>query len=144
MKKFKDRVCIDCNGLYTPTGPAAKRCPVCAKAVRLANARRNTQRHRIKNGLVQKPGVGKGGNQKYSKDNPQYKNGSRFFQNNRNRIHDEVRYCERCGKDLKYVGSEYWCIHHRDHNRDNNTRDNFELLCKSCHQIEHECIRALQ
>jgi len=144
MKKFKDKVCPDCGVLFTPTGPSAKRCSTCARSIRRYKARVNTQAYRVRHGLVQKPGVGKGGNQLKGSDNPMYKNGSRYFQNTRELIRTERRYCERCGKDLLNVGQHYWCVHHRDHNRDNNTDDNYELLCKRCHQLEHECGKNLQ
>ena len=34
-----------------------------------------------------------------------------------------------------------WTTHHRDHNHQNNPKDgqNWELLCKRCHQVEHKC-----
>ena len=34
-------------------------------------------------------------------------------------------------------------VHHKDHNRKNNVESNFELLCKRCHQVEHECWKNL-
>lgn len=34
-------------------------------------------------------------------------------------------------------------MHHKDHNRKNNREENFELLCKRCHQVEHECWKNL-
>ena len=48
-----------------------------------------------------------------------------------------IRYCERCSKDLLNATHYEWCIHHKDYNRFNNVEENFELLCKSCHQKEH-------
>jgi 5-methylcytosine-specific restriction endonuclease McrA len=40
---------------------------------------------------------------------------------------------------LLNVNSKQWVVHHRDHNHANNVDSNFELLCKSCHQKEHDC-----
>lgn len=46
-------------------------------------------------------------------------------------------YCARCG-EWHEKNSEF-LIHHKDHDRTNNTRHNLELVCKRCHQVEHEC-----
>ena len=34
----------------------------------------------------------------------------------------------------------YPVIHHKDRNRTNNSKDNLEVLCKSCHKKEHKTI----
>jgi ribosomal protein S27AE len=39
--------------------------------------------------------------------------------------------CERCGS-TSFLGQ-----HHRDRNRENNSKDNIETLCASCHRKEH-------
>lgn len=39
--------------------------------------------------------------------------------------------CELCGSD------KYMCIHHKDGNRENNSLDNLQCLCKKCHQKHH-------
>lgn len=76
--------------------------------------------------------------------NPKYKNGIGFFMRASRIYKDSQRYCERCGKDLKDAGKYLWCVHHRDHDRTHNTGDNFELLCKRCHQLEHSCTQQLK
>ena len=63
--------------------------------------------------------------------------GIKYFEKRRKEIHEERRYCERCGKDLLHVSSSFWCVHHKDENRANNVDDNFELVCKRCHSQEH-------
>jgi hypothetical protein len=68
-----------------------------------------------------------------------WSNGISFFEKKRREIRDTRRYCERCDKDLKDVGQYHWCVHHKDHDRTNNKLENFELLCKRCHQLEHDC-----
>lgn len=73
------------------------------------------------------------------KDNPQYKNGVGFFSRKREEIKERIGKCERCGKDLTYASHYEWCVHHKDHNHFNNSEDNYELLCKRCHQLEHHC-----
>jgi hypothetical protein len=45
----------------------------------------------------------------------------------------KARICERCGS------RKYMLIHHKDENRYNNDIENLEVLCKRCHQIEHNC-----
>lgn len=86
---------------------------------------------------AKKPGVGKGGNQKYGTDHPGYTNGISFYISYSKNICTERSYCERCGKDLrKAVRGTYHC-HHRDHDRQNNDESNFELLCSPCHTEEH-------
>lgn len=54
--------------------------------------------------------------------------------------------CNRCGateQELRErLGSRIRCLvlHHKDGNHDNNSPDNWEILCKKCHQ-EHHSIR---
>ena len=42
--------------------------------------------------------------------------------------------CTNCGelKDIKFL-----CVHHIDHDRSNDSFDNFKVLCKKCHQDHH-------
>jgi hypothetical protein len=70
-----------------------------------------------------------------------YKDGSYTYETIRGELRQEIRYCERCDKDLLEAKHHNWVIHHRDHNHFNNERSNLELLCKSCHQIEHDCVK---
>jgi hypothetical protein len=100
--------------------------------------------YRARKGIIKCPGVGKGGNQKHGADNPQYKNGSRYYQNNRRVILKEREFCERCGEYLVDLGPQMWVVHHKDHDRTNNVYENFELLCKRCHQVEHKCWEAFE
>jgi hypothetical protein len=60
-----------------------------------------------------------------------------YFNKRRGKILKERRHCNRCNKDLWNVSRYDWCVHHVDHNRENNVDSNFELLCKRCHQSEH-------
>lgn len=39
--------------------------------------------------------------------------------------------CELCGSD------RHMCIHHKDGNRENNSLENLQCLCKKCHQKHH-------
>lgn len=146
MPKFGTRMCEieDCSTWFVPTGPAAKYCSICAIQIKLRKGRNNMQQYRIRHGLLKKPGVGKGGNNAKGVDDSQHKNGIGYFMSVRHKIKLDRRYCEDCKKDLINAGRYEWVIHHRDHDRSNNEDDNFELLCKRCHQIEHECHKAFE
>ena len=141
--KFKDKTCLICSEVYSPTGRCSKYCKPCAKAKWKDKAKEYTQAYRIRKGLIEKPGVGKGGNVKRGELHHSFKSGIGCnFQNVRREIKDRKRFCERCNKDLLEVTRYEWCLHHIDHDRSNNIESNFELLCKRCHQIEHECHKA--
>lgn len=73
------------------------------------------------------------------KENPQYKYGAGEFTRIRAELKEKIGKCERCGKDLQNVGHYEWVVHHKNHNHYDNSEGNFELLCKRCHQLEHEC-----
>lgn len=76
------------------------------------------------------------------KDSPCYKNGIGEFIRFRKSLKQKV--CNRCGKDLTNVSRYEWCVHHKNHDRNCNRIDNFEVLCKRCHQLEHGCVNKLQ
>lgn len=42
--------------------------------------------------------------------------------------------CERCGydKEMRILG-----VHHKDRNHKNNDLENLEVLCPTCHSLEH-------
>lgn len=41
--------------------------------------------------------------------------------------------CNRCGiEDVRVL-----LVHHEDRNRENNELENFEILCRNCHALEH-------
>lgn len=42
--------------------------------------------------------------------------------------------CNRCGYDKNVAGL---AVHHIDHNRANNDLSNLEVICGTCHHIEH-------
>lgn len=142
MAVFKERKCEVCTNFFTPKGPAGRFCEVCSEQKRLDAARRGTMNYRIRNGLVQNSGVGKGGANKRGSEDTQFETGIAYFMKSRKKIKEERRFCERCSKDLLGANRWQWVIHHKDHDRTNNIDENFELLCKRCHQIEHECHKA--
>ena len=71
-------------------------------------------------------------------ENPQYKYGAGVFVRKRAEIKERIGKCERCGKDLTNAGHYEWCVHHKNHNHYDNSEGNYELLCKKCHQLEHQ------
>lgn len=147
MPKFKERQCSlkDCENSFTPTGPAAKFCYTCAESKRREAARRGSYTYKVRNNLIQKPGVGSGNNNAKGIKDSQYKTGIASFQTEkRAELKKSIDKCQRCEKDLSDAGRYEWCVHHKDHDRTNNEYDNLELLCKRCHQIEHECHKAFE
>ena len=131
---FKQKPCAFCGDEYSPTGRNSK---FCSGKCKYQDQRKRYHEKRAAEGNP----VGKsGGNYgRTGKDHWAWKHGLRFFTQIRNKIREERRYCERCQKDLKDVTQFHWCVHHKDHDRTNNNIENFELLCKRCHQLEHNC-----
>lgn len=74
---------------------------------------------------------------KYGNENPNYKNGIMIYRREAHRLLGNT--CNRCGSDNNIV------VHHKDENRNNNPLDgsNWEILCKRCHQLHHNCIDKL-
>lgn len=142
-RKLKDKKCLRCEQMFSPTGSNTKYCELCRIEHRREEDTKYQYAYKMLKGQIQNPGVGKGGMIKGGKDHPSYINGiGSDFQNQRKRIKEERRYCQRCNKDLLEATRYQWCMHHIDHDRTNNVESNFELLCKRCHQIEHECHKA--
>lgn len=90
------------------------------------------------------PGVGKGGAPHRGVNHPLFKHGRYTYETLRPEIKAEIGKCERCSVDLHEATHYMWVIHHKDHNPYNYSKDNLELLCKRCHQIEHECWKAFE
>jgi hypothetical protein len=137
MVSFPTRICIRCYKSYTPTGPAQKVCVLCKEDNKRETMRRVMKAYRLRQGHI--INVGSGGTNDIGQDDSQYKTGIRYFMRRRRQIKAERRYCERCGKDLQDASHAQWNVHHRDHDRTNNTDNNFELLCVKCHRREHHC-----
>jgi len=93
--------------------------------------------------LGHRVGVGKGGANAVGKADDQYRNGICYFRRRRHEIRAERKNCERCGKNLTDAKAGEWAVHHRDRDRSNNADANLELLCKRCHQLEHNCQASL-
>lgn len=133
--------CNQCGCDFNGKGPASLYCEGCQPIIKLKQkerARQATDRWKIKHGLLKSPGVGSGNAQPVGVDSPYFRHGYHVGERLRPQIKAR-RYCERCNSDLATVSRWHWVVHHRDHNHCNNVIDNLELLCKRCHQIEHEC-----
>ena len=136
---MKEKTCEVCGCTYAARGTASRYCLPCAKERARIASRTGSYAHKLRNGMINKPGVGSGGNQDGS-NNHQYKHGlyTSFYTEGKQMLLD-IGHCERCHKDLTEAKSSEWCVHHRDHDRTHNVRSNYELLCKRCHQLEHNC-----
>lgn len=73
-----------------------------------------------------------------------YQKGKYVNETIRREFRNEHRYCEQCKTDLLNANRWQWVLHHKDHNHFNNDPSNWQLLCKRCHQIEHECWLAFE
>jgi hypothetical protein len=136
----KLKPCSICTNLYKPEGNCSKYCINCKPNAIKNRGKLAMRMYRTNNG---KPfGVGKGGRNKLASEDNQYKTGIRFFMRYRHTMRKEIRYCQRCSEDLETAKLGYWCVHHKDYDRTNNKIDNFELLCKKCHQIEHHGLKS--
>lgn len=129
--------CELCGTIFQPTGPAARFCPDHSAQRRKAATTRSWKKYQSTH--LQNPGVGKGGANRKYQDDENFIHGIAWFKRNRERLRRDRRFCERCSKDLMNAGKGRWAVHHRDHDRTNNVESNWELLCKRCHQLEHDC-----
>lgn len=136
MANFKSKPCKICGDEFTPHSPCAFYCDVCRPKALHEIQKRADQRYRLRKGV--RP-VGSGGTTQCGPGNPAWIDGRGIFHRMRKVVKAEVSACERCGVDLSNAGRYHWCVHHKDHNRANNDRDNLILLCKRCHQVEHRC-----
>jgi len=124
----KDKVCARCRNVFTPPLARERYCATCRIAVNLKR--------------IQEGRPGSGGNQRGAKNN-MWKGGYTSFRQVKLESLNGVYVCERCGENLqeKIASGKkgLWAVHHKDRDRNNPALENLELLCKRCHQIEHEC-----
>lgn len=113
--------CANCLATYMPTGNCAKYCKACQPKMKKLKS----------SAYHQKTYVRRGYNQARSNNNA-WKGGIGIY---RELCTKDA--CERCGSKKNLL------VHHKDGNRYNNNPLNLERLCKRCHQIEHNCWKAL-
>mgnify|MGYP001594673155 CR=1 FL=1 len=134
MKKY---ICVKCSASGLTAGKYQKYCPDCVVDANKEAIKRWHYKHGILNGL------GSGG--KLGEDNQNYKHGRSVFRRWAQEKLKQLSYCcERCGNKIDVSVRGTWAGHHKDHDSTNNIRENLEVLCKRCHQVEHECWRAFQ
>jgi len=120
------RVCIKCKGeIPVHKYSNAKYCSDKCRNAFVA------YKHAVKIGKIKLPGVGSGGAQE-GKANHQFKTGIGTYSKKAFEYYGKV--CNRCSSVDKLL------VHHKDENRANNSMNNLEVLCKSCHQ-NHHCVR---
>lgn len=141
---FKIKLCVNCGCEFTPKGPAGKYCESCPPKTSTSEYKRAaTARHRKK--LGHEVGVGSGNSSKNrGRTHSQYKNGWTSYKELGRKLKESLQKCQRCEKDLTLATKWQWVCHHKDHDRTNSDVSNLEILCKSCHQIEHECWKAFE
>lgn len=131
MKRFKPRSCRACHDIYQPAGPAAKYCDPCGQFRRDVQIWTSHRRKTLSRGG--KIGVGSGGMNKGSAG-VHIKMYRKVFLDTLYEIQNGQ--CWTCAESFS---KELLLVHHLDHDRHNNVIENLELVCKRCHQIEHEC-----
>lgn len=138
MKTFNNRLCEECTNLYIPTGPAARFCSSCS----VIKKKESRERERIK----RNSGIGSGNSPtNRGTSHPNYKNGIGMYKKIRNLLlAKQGNVCARCETPIDSTKPHSFCGHHKDHDRTNNSQDNIEVICKRCHQIEHECWKAFE
>lgn len=141
-EKLGIRVCCFCGEDYKPAGPAQESCTKCRELVKNIDRQVSMDITRYKKFKTYES-IGKGNVQGSGKYHHSYKNGLGLYQKIGRDLKESIGFCERCGKDLSDAGKGCWCTHHKDKDRSNNSIDNLELLCKRCHQLEHDCINNL-
>jgi hypothetical protein len=135
MKIYLPKSCANCQETYTPTGPNSR---FCSRTCKSKDSWQKERKRREDSGITMQSQGGNYG--RTGKDHWAYRNGIGVFKKQLSpQIRLEVKFCERCALDLSNAKNGFWVVHHRDHNRSNNERDNLELLCKRCHQRHHRC-----
>lgn len=108
------KVCKGCNNEYTTTGRNQKRCVPCQALYKKEYMLNYHQSNYSRKGYSQD---GEGNNN--------WKGGIGTYRRNGKSS------CEECGS------KDHLVVHHKDHDRYNNTADNLETLCRGCHQLAH-------
>lgn len=131
------KICTDCGKTYKATGPAGKYCTACAETHKELQRRKKklyAEKRRRERGCK----IGRGappGNK-----HPNYKHGKYVSQTQCRKYKELASHtCERCGEDLTDATQYQWVMHHKDRDHSNHDLMNLELLCKRCHQLEHQC-----
>ena len=133
MGRYNTKSCEVCASGFLPTGAAARFCSTCASIKK--------QESRERDRTSRRTGIGSGNHPlNRGETHSQYTNGIGMYKKMRDeKLKDQVYLCNRCAKSLASCSPHHRCGHHVDHDRTNNSYDNIEVICKSCHQREHNC-----
>ncbi len=134
----KEKACLECGVIYTPTGRCSKWCPTCKVEKKAEQQSRGHYNYRRRQGMK----IGRGSLE--GEFGSSYKHGKSTFDRWARERVEELGACEECGKDLTNRTQWNWVGHHKDHNPMNNVKSNLIILCKRCHQIEHKCWKAFE
>ena len=135
--KHKPRNCVACGTEYQPKGSAAKYCVPCAEFRTAAMVRYHSFTKRVREG--RNAGAGSGGANRHTPETATISTYRKVFLT---RLYlNQKGLCADCGWGFN---ESDLLVHHEDHNRHNNVITNLSLVCKRCHQIEHECWLAFQ
>ena len=131
IKKYKNQFCSkECHHKFYDTRIEVY-CFTCGKSI----LRRENEIKKSKDGnfFCSKSCKTSFTNTKRSLENhPNWKNGESSYR--KIALDNKTESCEKCGYD-EYI--EVLEVHHKDKNRKNNDISNLEILCPTCHKIEH-------
>lgn len=130
------KLCKMCSTEYQETGRAQLYCPTC-KAAKVEEQRLRKKEYAERKRRERGAKVGRGA--PAGAAHPNYRHGWYVAQTQARELLERRRCCERCGINLIGVTKWQWCMRHKDHNHANHDESNLELLCKRCHQMEHNC-----
>lgn len=137
MTILNDKQCAHCGVTYTPTGRNSK---FCSKSCKYKAKHASYREAMAAAGTPLRPTPGGNPRGRRGIEHHAYKTGIGLFKAHLSAAYRaDVGACERCAVDLRSCRPGTWAVHHRDHDRTNNNPANFELLCKRCHQLEHNC-----
>ena len=125
----KPKICEWCNKSFIPRSPNVRFCDDCKKELRrLHFLRKPILKCKCCGGYY----IPTGNNQKRC----EFCGFKQMSAGNHRTIAFEnfPHICNRCGKSVTLTTSH---VHHKDRNPKNNTLDNLEILCTSCHRHEH-------
>ena len=112
-------------------------CQTCGPIVLKNKVKQSRRKSALARGV--KIGIGSGNYYgRFNKKHPSYKTGIGWYRDLI--LQSKEHKCERCFEEIDFSNPYKWCVHHKNHDRTCNNIENLELLCKRCHQLEHDCI----
>jgi len=133
MRVIKPRPCVVCQKVFQPTGHCAKYCSAACKAKVWTREVLSKRAYdwAVAHGRIKQPGVGTGNGQGSGPTHHSWDPSAPNHDCGAYRKHKK-KACERC------ASKRFLLVHHRNRDRGDNSAENSETLCKSCHQKEHE------